>query len=373
MKPTPTRLLSRLALLSLLPCPQLADAEPAPQVWQVAQAGPGAVEADYWRSTEKLGTPDAYRAYLAAFPQGFYARLAHAALAKAGAATPPPAPSPVVAPQAAPPFVQHQVRSTELDAVPVPGFPDAAALKRVLADADSSSLPFRAGDVFIGPGPITVGGLGSRKQIVVPTGRWVVLAAEDGYSNHRTPVQMAAVAFGLFEGRAVRSVVTAAFDRRPGPAQWPVWSWDEAQRCEASGNGARFHWRFTAGLVKECVLVTNFSTLGRRGHWKGDIWESVRDNLGKLGVAVHGGRGLLSEFHLTDNRSGYLHVSRYDFDAPGLAGADGEVPIDLRLEARIQWAQEYAALAASGLARSIDADDLQPGGRAPTGTLRLPR
>ena len=125
MKPTPTRLLSRLALLSLLPCPHLAAAEPAPHVWQVAQAGPGAVEADYWRSTEKLGTPDAYRAYLAAFPQGFYARLAHVALAKAGAATPPPAPSPVVAPvvapQTAPPVVQRQVRSTELDAAPVPG------------------------------------------------------------------------------------------------------------------------------------------------------------------------------------------------------------------------------------------------------------
>jgi hypothetical protein len=377
LKTTPTRALFLAALF--LPCLDAAAAGPVPdEAVLVAQAGPTPVETEYWRSAERLGTPDAYRAYLATFPNGFYARLAAAALAKADTAAPQPVPSPTSQP--APPLVQHQVRSTAPSPTPSPGFPDAATLQKIADDADSSAVSFKIGDVFAGPGPLSVGRLGSRKQIVVPTGRWVVLAAEDGYSNHRTPVQMTAVAFGLFEGRAVRSIVTAAFDRRPGPVQFPLWSWDEAQRCDASGAGTRFHWAFTSGVVKQCVRVANFSSLGPRGHWKGNVWDPVRDSLNKLGVTVDGARGLLSEFHLTDNRAGYLHVSRYDFGAsevggtsPGSWGMGQEAALDLRLEARIQWAQEYAALAAAGLTRSIESDDLKPGAPALNGPLSLVR
>lgn len=369
MKTTSTRALFLAALC--LPCLDAAAAGPMPDAILVAQAGPTSAETEYWRSVEKIGTPAAYQAYLAAFPNGFFARLAAAALAKADAVAPQPVQQPA----------QQPVRGALPGAAPAPVFPDLATLQKVVADADSSAVSFKIGDVFAGPGPLMVGHLGSRKQIVVPTGRWVVLAAEDGYSNHRTPVQMTAVAFGLFEGRAVRSIVTAAFDRRPGPVQFPLWAWDEAQRCAASGSGgARFHWAFATGVVKQCVLVTNFSTLGPKGHWKGNVWDPVRDSLNKLGVTVDGARGLLSEFHLIDNRSGYLHVSRYDFGASetgftpaGTAGMGQEAALDLRFEARIQWAQEYAALAAAGLTRSIELDDLKPGAPALNGPLRLAR
>ncbi|MEQ1804633.1 MAG: hypothetical protein ABL900_04575, partial [Burkholderiaceae bacterium] len=41
---------------------------------------PSAIEIEFWRSAERVATPEAYRAYLAAFPNGAFANLARAGL-----------------------------------------------------------------------------------------------------------------------------------------------------------------------------------------------------------------------------------------------------------------------------------------------------
>jgi hypothetical protein len=369
MKTNPTRALSFAALC--LPCLNAVAQGTAPDAQRVAQAAPTSLEADYWRSTEKLGTPAAYQAYLAAFPNGFFARLAAAALAKADAAAPQRLPPPVSQPAPQP------VWGAAPGTAPASVFPDAAALQKITGDADSSAVSFKIGDVFEGPGPLTVGRLGSHKQFVLPTGRWVALAAEDGYSAHRMPVQMTAMAFGLFDGQAVRSIVTAVFNQRAGRSGNS--GWEDAQRCEGVVANAKFQWRGATGFVKQCVLVKGFSSLGPTGSWKGNIWEAVRDRLKGLGATADGAKGLVTEAYFTDNRTAYLRINRYDFGATetglptGALRKGPEDALDLRLEARIQWAQEYAGLAAVGFNGDIELDDLKPGGAAPNGPLRLVR
>jgi hypothetical protein len=54
--------------------------------WAQAQApSASAVEMEFWRSAQRLGNAEAYRAYLAAFPNGVFAPLARAALSAQGA------------------------------------------------------------------------------------------------------------------------------------------------------------------------------------------------------------------------------------------------------------------------------------------------
>ena len=60
--------------------------------------------------------------------------------------------------------------------VPVPArLPlDVAALRR--HPSQTSALEFEPGAIFTGPGFVTVGGWGSKRQIAIPVGRWVLVA-----------------------------------------------------------------------------------------------------------------------------------------------------------------------------------------------------
>ncbi len=119
----PTRPLHALAftavLAGLLAAAPAAQAQ-APAV-QAAQAGPAAAEVEFWRSTEHLGTAEAYAAYLAAYPSGHYAALARLAMGgKAPAPSTSPAPAAPMSPE--PP------------------------LRHFSAAAGSSAITFRVGD-----------------------------------------------------------------------------------------------------------------------------------------------------------------------------------------------------------------------------------
>ena len=58
---------------------------PAPAAQAQATAAqapaPSAAELEFWRSTERLGTAEAYAAYLAAYPSGHFATVARPAMA----------------------------------------------------------------------------------------------------------------------------------------------------------------------------------------------------------------------------------------------------------------------------------------------------
>lgn len=250
-------------------------------------------------------------------------------------------------------------------APPVSVPPAAAALQAIAGDADSSAVPFDIGDVYAGPGVLAVGRLGSYRQFVVPAGHWVALAAQDGHSAHRRPVQMTGMAFGMLDAQGLRSIVTAVFNQRQGrPGNS---GWEDAQRCEGEAADALHQWRGTAGLVRQCVLVKGFSALGPTGSWNRDLWGVVRERLQALGAPADRVAGLVTESYFTDHRGGYLRIDRYDF----FGRAETAGPELLR--ARIDAAREYAGLAAAGFDGAFEWEDLKPGEPPPSHPLRPAR
>ena len=86
------------------PKPRLKPA-PAPKPKQQPQPQPASTvnyDREAWKSAEKCGTAACFRAYLADYPKGRYARMARARL-KAESVTSTPAPTPSVAAPAVPP------------------------------------------------------------------------------------------------------------------------------------------------------------------------------------------------------------------------------------------------------------------------------
>ncbi len=342
---------SRCALLACIALPSaLSATEPAPKI-QIAQQAPGtqpsAVEIEYWRSAERVGTADAYRAYLMSFPGGFFSGLANAALAK----------------------IDGPSRSSRQGQVPQTGSvaapPDAAALSRIAAEAPSGAVTFSIGDVFLGPGPLTVGRYGAKKQFVVPNGHWVVLAAIDQYSSTTPRISMAAIALGKIEGTAIRSILTAEFDTVPSRA---TTRWVDLNGCNRDEPLLQFYWRSDSSAVRQCVIARAFVKLGTTEYWNDSLWRDVRASYNRMGVSPPDAKTLRTDVFTSDNFSGYLRVSRYDFGAPEANPSDS----GFGMEARTHWARQYANWALSGFSRAIAAEDLVAGGRAVATLIRLP-
>ena len=122
-----------------------------------ARAESSAAEVD-WRSTERLNSPAAYKAYLAAFPERnfFFARADH---------------------------------------VGGPGGHHVAGLCRTchasdrcvealfVASGKQCHARPRSWYPAFGPGPLTVGWGDSKKQILLPSGEWILLSAVDSKSS----------------------------------------------------------------------------------------------------------------------------------------------------------------------------------------------
>jgi hypothetical protein len=328
---------------------------------------PTAVESDFWRSTEKLGTPAAYHAYLAVFPNGFFAQLAQAALQAADAAHAKPhaAAAAVSAGSATSDAPKTSLRPEDF---------------RVIAgDANSSAIETREGDVFNGPGLISVGWRGATKQMIIPNGAWVVLGSRDFHvvapsvnvlAGPRVPVT--ALALGQFEGPTLRSLITATFNSRSAPN---ITTWPEAQRCEQPEQGALFAWVAASARVKQCVQARPARLAVVADFWKGELLEMVHANLRKLNAVPVDKQALSTQIYITDTiKADYLSVNRVDFGAPaqglgqGVAANGPRSAMNLGVEARSAWAKAYAEQAALGFRWELETPALKPN-TAPLPTL----
>ena len=153
---------------------------------QPAPAAPSAYEMELWQSATRLNSPEAYQAYLKAFPNGAFAAMAKLSLPKtdtAAAATPQTAPVATVASFSAP--------------------------------LETGSITLQPGQTLKGPGFVTVGWLGAKRQLVVPAGDWTLLAAWDHDAETARGVLMTSMALGQFAGPQLKSVIVARFNRKP--------------------------------------------------------------------------------------------------------------------------------------------------------------
>lgn len=300
-----------------------------------AQA-PGDVELEMWRSATRIDTPAAYQAYLAAYPGGSFAPMARAALAKA----PPPAAAVAPAPSALAPYT---------------------------GSANSGATDLAVGARLVGPGVLTVGSLGARRQLVLPAGEWVLLAAEDHRTSGTLQISLASLAFGQFEGAQLRSLLVASFNRRAVAVQSGSSAnlqamgllprWTAAEQCEAAAGADLFREVAGTPALRHCAVVRPADD------WRATLAttplpEPLDASLKAL-QAVVSPFALRSELHFTDQRYGWMALTRLDTAAVGAAPA------------RIDWLRRYLPLATRGYGRNFDAEDLVPGQTAPAKDIVL--
>jgi len=268
-----------------------------------ADVGPDATESLFWQSTERVATTDAYRAYLSRYPSGFFAPLATAALNKGSGST----------------------GSAVAAASPAPAQPRAETASKLtpfFQTADSGAVMFNLGETSNGPIAHTVGWAGAKKQVVLPNGQWIALAAQD------EPVEMpwattsmvgtsrvvlATVMFGRFVDGRLASLMQFRFSSHKSPSV----AWSAVDNCDRSGTMSLQSARpQTSGWRDECAaLAYDASPLTAATPPIAELKRS----LARMNATMQG-PALVSTLSFSEKQRGYLGVTRYDW--PGVAMGD---------------------------------------------------
>jgi len=351
-------------------CAVLVLAAPLARAESPAQTSsmPSQIEREFWDATRQIDSVAAYQAYLSRFPNGFFAPLASAAIKKADSAV-----QGKLQPRSKPTEAHEELPATAADT--------QFSAKKIAGPTRSSAITQQVGDVFHGPGPITVGWTGARKQIVVPGGEWVLLAAEDSqtpmvtrslYGTYTPPASLTTIVLARLEGRMVWSFLLARFNSKEG--NHPGLTWTDAIDCESPPSSARFAWRSRGFLTTRCVVASLHPRKQVAKALSGTLWEEALQKLADGGGTLPDSSFLVTDLFFTRDASNYLHVSRIDFGVSSeakAADAPNSSP-DLSLQGREAWAEAYSALAASGYRNKISEKELDAGGAPTIATAVLP-
>lgn len=319
-----------------------------------AAAQPSAAEVEFWRSTERLGTPEAYRAYLAAFPDGLYVPLARAALGSAASNAAAPA------------------------ATTAPDLPRPATTLRYFSEPadDTGAIAFNIGDRFSGPGALSFGRLGARRQIVLPEGDWVVLAGTDWrtvIANNQTvagvQASMSTVVFGKFAGDRLVTMLRYSANTRPPPGMAGssfALNWPDTDRCDAPTNTRLFHERTRPDAFREECTSIWVAPDPLAEPWPAN--EQAKRNIARIGGSTNGA-AIVTTLTFGERRYGYLGIVRMDW--PNLQGSEqagawqpdeiAQVPARRAfIKSTREWAAEYRKAALEGYRSNYPGDDLTP-------------
>jgi hypothetical protein len=231
----------------------------------------------------------------------------------------------------------------------------------------SGAATFNLGDRFVGPGFVTVGWAGSKKQVILPSGEWVVLAAAD-YANSSASAKLTTFVFGRFSGDRLASALTVTVNRYATP----VSRWSDIEACAVPDPTQLYADASAMSAVSvECTRVHGVAAAIPANAPYAD---ELRQSLKRLGARA-GGTALVSQMYFAGKPHGYMRIVRTDW--PGVALGPSEAA-DWRpealaaseerkayVDALVRWVQAYRPLAAQGFRRVFDDDDLVPGGRRP--------
>lgn len=232
------------------------------------------------------------------------------------------------------------------------------------APPNSGAATFNLGDRFTGPGFVTVGWLGSKKQVVLPAGEWVVLAAVDHSSTGARPAKLATFVFGKFAGDRLAASLTVTVNRSASP----VSRWTDIEACAQPDAGQLHHEATSMSAVQtECVRMH-----GAAGALPGatPLGDELRSSLKRIGARA-GGTAVVTQMYVADKRNGYMRIQRTDWPAVALGNTeatDWQPDAVARSEVRsayvkelVRWVQGYRPVAIQGFHRSLDGDDLVAG------------
>lgn len=315
-----------------------------------AQNAPSPVETEFWRSAQRIDTPEAYRAFLAAFPASLYTPLAKAAIDKPAA----PVATPATAAASAPP----------------------SRLRPFSRSAESDSVTVKLGDRLVGPGYLWVGRAGTAKQVALPPGEWVVLAVAEsksvesfhvnGYLMTPRPIEVVRIAFGRFVGNRLATLMQAAltvsFSNVP--------NWTDIAGCDGGEAQRLRHQRSSQGLRDECVSArASANPLAELA----DAEAGIRRALDALGAQASGA-ALVSTLSYGEKVRGYLGSTRIDWPGQTLGGAADDpslwTPTALAAvpahrayyDKAAAWLDRWRATQRDGYLRNLEGEELTPAG-----------
>ena len=301
-------------------------------------------EVEFWRSAERLNSPAAYKAYLAQFPSGTFSALARIALSSSerGGAVATPSEAPLGA---------------------------TGGLKPFSAAADNTRvIDFDLGTRLLGPGPLTVGAGDFKKQILLPSGEWILLSAVDsksaqptGAADQNSRIDLTTVTFGKFDGVRLISLMRFTLSgKKAAIAKWP-----DLDGCDEGGAARLYHAR-SGSWQDRCVgLRVSADPLKDAS----TVRDETRKSLTGLGARVEG-LALVSVLTFADRQAGYLGVRRVDWlgHLPAFASDKesswrgeklAEDPARTAyIRSLVAWAQGYGELAQKGLTREIGQADV---------------
>jgi len=232
------------------------------------------------------------------------------------------------------------------------------------APPNSGAATFNLGDRFTGPGFVTVGWLGSKKQVVLPAGEWVVLAAVDHNSTGTRPVKLATFVFGKFSGDRLAASLTVTVNRNASPVN----RWSDIEAC-AQPDAGQLHQEATSmsAMQTECVRMHGAAAALAGATPLGD---ELRSSLKRIGARA-GGTAIVTQMYVADRRDGYMRIQRTDWPAVALGNteaADWQPDAVARSDVRsayvkelVRWVQGYRPVAIQGFHRALDGDELAAG------------
>lgn len=241
---------------------------------------------------------------------------------------------------------------------------------------NSGAATFNLGDRFIGPGFVTVGWLGSKKQIVLTPGEWVVLAAVDHAGAGRSGLKFTTFVFGKFAGDRLAASLTATINRYASPVN----RWNDIESCAQAEADQLYHEASSMSATQtECVRM--FGVAGAIAS-SGNVSDELRASLTRMGARA-GGTAIVTQMFFAQKRDGYLRLVRTDWPAVALGNtvaSDWKPDAVARSEARaayvkglVRWVQGYRPLAEQGFHRALEGSDLAAAGasRGPAGVSSL--
>lgn len=357
-----------LILFVLLAVATGAMAQPASQSKAAAPstADKAAVEVDFWKSVERMDTADAYAAYLDAYPNGRFALLARLAMKRSsGSAQPTTASTAPVAPAVGISAPAMAATSKQ------PQVSTAADKLNAWSESASGSISLDAGHRVRGPGVITVGRLGARKQLPIPEGEWVVVAATDHDSDtqprYTTPstssglgaVKLTTLTLAQFEGTTAKSLLVATFNRIVN--DMPRFSWKGAEQCAAAEQAKKpeYHHIQSSRSLNLCVQLRYEPNGGIQAVFVPAHRKEINQNLDKLG----GQLGVFNtelDLYLVDQYAAYMRITRLDCaeaqQGRPACGLPGIQPVGLATQ--VIWSKAYAQQAYTGFERNLALPEL---------------
>ncbi len=352
-----------LVFFALLGVATAALAQPAGQskVAAPSTADKASVEVDFWKSVERMDTADAYAAYLEAYPNGRFALLARIAMKKQAENVQPVAGGAPTAPLAA-------LSAPPAPVVPMQALaPTSGGKLNAWSEPASGAITLDAGHRIRGPGVITVGRIGAKKQLSIPQGDWMVLAATDHSSEAQPRVanmsttnriaRLTTLTLAQFDGTTARSLLVATFNRLPGDN--PNHVWRDAVQCEAGNPKYKFHNKQGGFALKLCAYLHHDVQALVEPEFVPDHDRELQISLLRLG-------GKLGRFNaeavsiLVDAQASYLRITKLDClqsstERPLCADASAQSG---RLEDQVAWIKNYAPQAMVGFTRNLNLSEL---------------